>query len=100
MSYLKVEPHNLPLISSLRFFVDMKSSFPVCQFNKLLKQKFTRLTLSIDGFVKIARIDTVTIPDRQKMVRTGDLPVLHCLGIGSSVSHIRSDQIGKYMSKI
>ncbi len=29
-----------------------------------------------------------------------DFPVLHCLGIRSSVSGIRSDQIRKYMSKI
>ena len=28
-----------------------------------------------------------------------DFPVLHCLGIGSSVSGIGSDRIGKYMSK-
>ncbi len=32
-------------------------------------------------------------------VPNGDFPVLHCLGIGSSVSGIRSDQIRKYMSK-
>ncbi len=33
-------------------------------------------------------------------VPNGDFPVLHCLGIGSSVLGIGSDQIGKYMSKI
>jgi hypothetical protein len=29
-----------------------------------------------------------------------DFPIFHCLGIGSSVSGIRLDQIRKYMSKI
>jgi hypothetical protein len=32
-------------------------------------------------------------------VPNGDFPVLHCLGIGLSVSGIGSDHIGKYMSK-
>ncbi len=32
-------------------------------------------------------------------VPNSDFPVLHCLGIGSSVSGIRSYQIEKYMSK-
>ncbi len=33
------------------------------------------------------------------LVPNGDFPVLHCLGIGLSVSGIRSYHIGKYMSK-
>ncbi len=33
-------------------------------------------------------------------VPNGDFPVLHCLGIVSSVSGIISDHIRKYMSKI
>ncbi len=33
-------------------------------------------------------------------VPSGDFLVLHCPGIESSVSGIRSDEIGKYMSKI
>ncbi len=33
-------------------------------------------------------------------VPNGDFSVLHCLGIGLSVSGIGLDRIGKYMSKI
>ncbi len=33
-------------------------------------------------------------------VPNADFPELRCLDIGSSVSGISSDQIGKYMSKI
>jgi len=35
----------------------------------------------------------------KKHLDDGDLPVLHCLGTGSSVSGIRLDHIGKYKSK-
>jgi hypothetical protein len=34
------------------------------------------------------------------LVPKDDFPVLDCLGIRSSVSGIRSEQFGKYMSKI
>ncbi len=33
-------------------------------------------------------------------IPNGDFLALHCLGIGSSVSGIQSDRIGKYMAKI
>ncbi len=40
-----------------------------------------KLQVSIEGFVKIATIGTMTIPDRQKTIRTVSSRYLHDTGI-------------------
>ncbi len=58
---------------------------------------------NIVGIVRYRQVSPGIVKAKKKHldnpVPNGDFPVLHCLGIGSSVSGIGSDRIGKYMSK-
>ncbi len=58
---------------------------------------------NIVGIVRYRQVSPGIVKAQKKHldnpVPNSDIPVLHCLGIGSSVSGIVSEHIGKYMPK-
>jgi hypothetical protein len=63
----------------------------------MVKTRFCQIILVLPGIVMYSE-GSKKHPD--DLVPNIDFPVLHCLGIRSSVSGIRSDYIRKYMTKI
>ncbi len=93
--------------------LDLKQSTFLTKFSSLIQLSSTtyerqsfkdcRPSFFLVGIVRYHQVLLGIVKAQKKHlddpVPNGDFPVLHCLGIRSSVSGIGSDRIGKYMSK-